>query len=247
VGAGPGDAGLITVRGRQRLRRADVVVYDRLVGRALLDLVPPHAILIDAGKTPGASGPAQAAIEALLIRHARLGRRVVRLKGGDPFVFGRGGEEASALAAAGVRVDVVPGVTSAIAVPAAVGIPVTHRGLSSSFAVVTGHEDPAKPSPAVDWRGLAGTVDTLVILMAVERLAAIVEELRAGGRAATTPVALVRWGTTPWQRSVVGTLEDIVERARTARLGPPAIVVVGEVVRLAGRTVLSRRTSRSRP
>jgi len=160
VGAGPGDPGLLTVRAAERLREAHVVVYDRLVNPELLDLAPPEALRIHAGKRVGAHCLPQAAINALLIRHASEGRFVVRLKGGDPFVFGRGGEEALALARAGIAFEVVPGVSSAIAAPAYAGIPVTHRGIAASFAVLTGHEDPSKESDAVDWRALATAVDT---------------------------------------------------------------------------------------
>ncbi|HEV8672507.1 MAG TPA: uroporphyrinogen-III C-methyltransferase [Methylomirabilota bacterium] len=233
VGAGPGDPGLFTLRGLRRLRRAEVVVYDRLVNPRLLDEAPPEALRIFAGKLTGSHCLPQAEINDLLIDHARRGRRVVRLKGGDPFVFGRGGEEASALAAAGIPFEIVPGVSSAVAVPAYAGIPVTHRGLASSFAVVTGHEDGGRQT--VDWGRLATAVDTLVVLMGVGSLPRIVGELRAHGRAAETPVALIRWGTTAAQETVTGTLADIVEQARTARLEPPVVAVIGEVVGLASR------------
>ncbi|HEV8309289.1 MAG TPA: uroporphyrinogen-III C-methyltransferase [Methylomirabilota bacterium] len=233
VGAGPGDPGLFTLRGLRRLRRAEVVVYDRLVNPRLLDEAPPEALRIFAGKLTGSHCLPQAEINDLLIDHARRGRRVVRLKGGDPFVFGRGGEEASALATAGIPFEIVPGVSSAVAVPAYAGIPVTHRGLASSFAVVTGHEDGGRQT--VDWGRLATAVDTLVVLMGVGSLPRIVGELRAHGRAAETPVALIRWGTTAAQETVTGTLADIVEQARTARLEPPVVAVIGEVVGLASR------------
>ncbi len=233
VGAGPGDPGLITVAGLERLREADVIVYDRLVSPRLLehpDLV--GAELIYMGKVAGEGHHDQSKINDLLIEKARLGKRVVRLKGGDPFVFGRGGEEAEALRAAGVPFAVVPGVTSATAVPAYAGIPVSHRGLAATFAVVTGHEDPDKGDPAIDWERLATAVDTLVLLMGVKTLPETVDRLIAGGRSPQTPVAVIRWGTTPDQRTVTGNLGDIVQRVRTAKLQPPAITVVGEVVRL---------------
>jgi len=230
VGAGPGDPGLLTVRALERLREAEVVVYDRLVNPALLDEAPPGALLIFAGKRVGSHCTAQAAINALLIHHAEAGRFVVRLKGGDPFVFGRGGEEALALSKAGIPFEVVPGVSSAIAVPAYAGIPVTHRGVASSFAVLTGHEDPSKDGDAVDWRALATAVDTLVVLMAVRSFPRIVGALLANGRPPETPVALIRWGTTEAQEVRVGTLGDIVERARG--LDAPVVAVIGEVVRL---------------
>ena len=247
VGAGPGDPGLITVAGLARIREADVIVYDRLVSERLLDHARPDAELIYVGKAPEyafgtpavARGPGpeaaphdQAAINQLLIDRAHAGKRVVRLKGGDPFVFGRGGEEGEALRAAGIPFEGVPGVTSAIAVPAYAGIPVTHRGVATSFAVITGHEDPAKGEPAIDWAGLAKGPDTLVFLMGVKNLPEIAANLTANGRPASTPVAVIRWGTTPEQRTITGTLADIAERVAEAGLTPPAITVVGEVVRL---------------
>ncbi len=230
VGAGPGDPGLLTVRGRRLLRRADVVVYDRLVDRRLLALAPSTAQRIFAGKARGDHTLPQATINAMLAAHARLGRRVVRLKGGDPFVFGRGAEEADALVAAGVRFVIVPGVSSAVAVPAYAGIPVTHRGLSSSFAVVTGHE--AAEGRPVRWDSLATAVDTLVVLMGHGALASIAARLMAHGRSADTPVALVRAGTTDAQDVVVGTLATIAERSDRAGLAPPVTMIVGDVVRL---------------
>jgi len=212
LGAGPGDPGLMTVRGLEVLRRADVVVYDRLVNPALLDEAPPEALRIFAGKRAGAHCLPQAQINARLIEHAWRGRVVVRLKGGDPFVFGRGGEEALALADAGVPFEIVPGVSAAVAVPAYAGIPVTHRGLASSFAVVTGHEDPGKDGPGVDWARLATSVDTLVLLMGARSLPRIAAELVAHGRAPDTPVALIRWGTTEAQEAVIGAVVALRER-----------------------------------
>jgi uroporphyrinogen III methyltransferase/synthase len=235
VGAGPGDPGLMTVRGLEALRRADVVVYDRLVNPALLDEAPPGALRLFAGKRAGGHCLPQVEITARLIEQARRGRSVVRLKGGDPFVFGRGGEEALALAEAGIAFEVVPGVSAAVAVPAYAGIPVTHRGLSSSFAVVTGHEDPAKDHAAVDWGRLATAVDTLVVLMGAASLPRIAAELVGHGRSPDTPVALIRWGTTDAQEVVVSTLGDIVTRAREARVAPPMLAIIGEVVRLRER------------
>jgi len=235
VGAGPGDPGLLTVRGLELLRAADVVVYDRLVNPALLDEAPPAALRIFAGKAAGAHSRPQAEINALLVAHARRGRRVVRLKGGDPFVFGRGGEEAAALAEAGIPWEVVPGVSAAVAVPAYAGIPLTHRGLASSFAVVTGHEDGGKEQAPVDWARLATAVDTLVILMGLRTLPTIVRQLLAHGRAPDTPVALIRWGTTAAQATLTGVLADIVDRAEAGRLAPPVVTVVGDVAALAER------------
>jgi len=230
VGAGPGDPELITVKGLRWLRRADVVVYDQLVNPSLLDEAPAGALRIFAGKSAGRHCLDQSAIDAIMIHHAEAGRLVVRLKGGDPFVFGRGGEEIVACALAGVAVEVVPGVSSAIAVPGAAGIPVTHRGLASSFAVVTGHEDPSKAGPAVDWERLATAVDTLVILMGVATLPRIAARLLTGGRHADTPAAVIHRGTTEAQRTVTGTLADIAERA--ADVPSPAVIVIGEVVGL---------------
>jgi uroporphyrinogen III methyltransferase/synthase len=232
IGAGPGDPGLITVAGVAALAEAEVVVYDRLVNAQLLALAPSSAERVFVGKEAGAHALQQEEINALLVEKARQGRRVARLKGGDPYVFGRGGEEAEALATAGVPFEVVPGVTSAVAVPAYAGIPVTHRGLASSFAVITGHEDPTKGETAVDWSKLATGVDTLVFLMGAATLPQIVEKLVEHGRPAATPVAVIRWGTTPAQEVVTGTLADIVRRVKEARLEPPAVTVVGEVVRL---------------
>lgn len=232
VGAGPGDPGLMTVRGLEALRRAEVVVYDRLVNPVLLDEAPETARRIFAGKHARAHCLPQSRINALLIEEAREGHIVVRLKGGDPFVFGRGGEEALALADAGISFEVVPGVSAAVAVPAYAGIPVTHRGLGSSFAVVTGHEDPDKGTAAVDWARLATAVDTIVVLMGLRSLSRIAAELVIHGRSPATPVALIRWGTTDAQETVIGTLADIVARAARARLEPPVLAVIGEVVRL---------------
>jgi uroporphyrinogen III methyltransferase/synthase len=228
VGAGPGDPELITLRGLRWLRRAEVIVYDQLAAPELLGEAPEDALRIFAGKSAGRHCLEQSAINAVLIHHARRGRLVVRLKGGDPFVFGRGGEEILACACAGVAVEVVPGVSAALAVPAAAGIPVTHRGLASSFAVVTGHEDPAKPESAVDWERLATAVDTLVILMGVGTLPRITARLLAAGRRADTPAAVIHRGTTEAEETVVGTLGDIA--ARAAQLQAPAVIVIGEAV-----------------
>jgi len=236
VGAGPGDPELITLRGLRWLRRAEVIVYDQLAPSDLLDEAPEDALRIFAGKSAGRHYLEQSAINAILIHHARRGRLVVRLKGGDPFVFGRGGEEMLACARAGVAVEVVPGVSAAIAAPAAAGIPVTHRGLASSFAVVTGHEDPAKPESAVDWERLATAVDTLVILMGVGTLPRITARLLAAGRSGDTPAAVVHRGSTKAEETVVGALGDIA--ARAAGIQAPAVIVIGEAV--AFRSLLAR-------
>lgn len=231
VGAGPGDPELITVRGLNRLRAAEVVVYDRLVDPRLLAEVPSDAELIFAGKARGFAALAQWEIEAVLVARALAGKRVVRLKGGDPYVFGRGGEEVATLTAAGIPVEVVPGISSAVAVPASAGIPVTHRELSSSLTIVTGHEDPAKPESAVDWAWLAQSNGTLVILMGLGQLARISERLLAGGRDPETPAAVIASGTTPEQRVVTAPLWQIAAVAGASHLVAPALVVVGDVVR----------------
>jgi uroporphyrinogen III methyltransferase/synthase len=231
VGAGPGDPRLITVRGLELLRHADVVVYDRLVNPKLLEEARPDARLVFAGKACGAHALPQHEINALLIAEARRGHRVVRLKGGDAFVFGRGGEEALALAEADIPFEIVPGVTSAVAVPAAAGIPLTHRGVASSFAVVTGHQDPGGAS-RVDWSGLAGAVDTLVVLMGLANLSTIARDLIAHGRDPETPAALIERGTMEAQRTVTTTLAGLPEAAATAGLESPVVVVIGNVVSL---------------
>ncbi len=235
VGAGPGDPGLVTQAGLRALRDADVVLYDRLAPPELLDACAEQAERIDVGKAPGRVAMTQEQINAALVGHARAGRRVVRLKGGDPLVFGRGGEELEALAEAGIEATIVPGVTSAIGGLAAAGIPVTHRGVAASFAVVTGHEDPSKPSAQVRWAQLAAATDTLVVLMGVGRLDAIARALIDGGRAPSSPAALVVDATTPRQRVVEATLDSIAEAAREAGVEPPTLLVVGDVVTLRGR------------
>jgi uroporphyrinogen III methyltransferase/synthase len=238
VGAGPGDPGLLTLKGRDLLGGADAVLYDGLVDARVLALARPGATLVDVAKTrPGGHatgyGAAQRAINDLLVAYGRALGCVVRLKGGDPFVFGRGGEEALALAEAGIPFEVVPGVSAAVAVPAYAGIPVTHRGLASSVAVVTGHESPDKPAgTGVDWARLATGADTLIVLMGVTRLPAVVARLLAHGRPAETPAAVVEQGTVPAQRVVVGTLAALPRLAAEAGLRSPAVIVVGEVVRL---------------
>jgi uroporphyrinogen III methyltransferase/synthase len=229
VGAGPGDPGLLTIRGLELLRKAEVIIYDRLVNPILLEEAPPESIRIFVGKLTDFHSLPQQRINEMLIIHARSGRLVVRLKGGDPFIFGRGGEEAEALAEAGIPFEVVPGVSSALAVPAYAGIPLTHRKLSSSFAVVTGHEA-CKTVPSVDWAKLATGVDTLVVLMGLKNLPNIVAKLLAHGRAPETPVALIHWGTTERQETVTGTLADILGKATTLR--PPVVAVIGNVVSL---------------
>lgn len=230
VGAGPGRADLITVRGLQLLHRADVVIYDRLIAQELLDEIRPGAECIFVGKEPGRHTLSQDAINDLLIARVRLGKQVVRLKGGDPFVFGRGGEEAAALAAAGLPFEIVPGISSAIGVPAFAGIPVTQRGVANAFAVVTGHAQAGAPDSA-DWEALA-RIPTLVVLMGLERIDAIVRRLLAAGRDCQTPAAVISWGTTDRQRVVSAPLGELPGALAAAALPAPAVLVVGEVAAL---------------
>jgi uroporphyrin-III C-methyltransferase / precorrin-2 dehydrogenase / sirohydrochlorin ferrochelatase len=230
VGGGPGDPDLITVRGRRLLAEADVVVADRLGPRDLLAELPPHVEVIDAAKIPYGRAMAQEAINDALIEHAKAGRYVVRLKGGDPFVFGRGMEEAEQLAEAGVPVTVVPGITSAVSVPGAVGIPVTHRGVAHEFTVVSGHVAPDDPRSLVDWPALARLRGTLVLLMAVERIGAIAQTLVRNGRDPGTPVAVVQEGTMAGERRLDATLATVAERAAAEGVRPPAVIVIGDVV-----------------
>jgi uroporphyrinogen III methyltransferase/synthase len=253
VGAGPGDPGLLTVRGAEVLARADVVVHDRLSARELLDLAPEGAERIDVGKSPDGPSTSQDEINELLVAHGRAGRTVVRLKGGDPFVFARGAEEAAALAAAGVDYEVVPGITSAIAVPAYAGIPVTLRYSSTSLTVVTGHEDPSKGRTDVGWEALAQVGGTIVVLMGVRHLREIAARLMAGGLPADTPAAAIRWGTRSQQSTVRATLATLADHP----LQPPATIVIGEVAAqhldwferrpLLGRSVVVTRTRDQSP
>lgn len=232
VGAGPGDPNLITVRGRELLATADVVVYDRLVHRGLLDSCRPDCQRISVGKRAGGHSVTQEEIEALLIEHARAGRKIVRLKGGDPLVFGRGGEEAQHLAAAGIAFEIVPGVTSAVAAGAFAGMPLSHRHVASTVIFATGHEDPEKPRAAVDWRALAAVPNaTLCLYMAMGHLEKISRELQAGGLGGDTPAACIEWASLGRQRTIVSTLGRIAPDAQTAGITAPAIVIVGEVVR----------------
>jgi len=231
IGAGPGDPGLMTLKGAKCLQEAEVVIYDHLISPELLDMARRDARLIYAGKEGGRHTLSQAEINERLLGEAGSGRVVARLKGGDPFVFGRGGEEAEELARAGIPFEVVPGVTSAISVPAYAGIPLTHRRFTASVAFVTGHEDPLKEQSEIDWKVLAG-MGTLVFLMGVRNLPQIAASLVAQGKNPDTPAALIRWGTTVDQETLTGTLADIAERAEAAGFKPPAILVVGGVVGL---------------
>ncbi len=233
VGAGPGDPELVTLKARRLIGGCDALVYDYLVNETLLDWVKGGCDRICVGKRAGFHSLPQEKIEALLVQLARKGLTVVRLKGGDPFIFGRGGEEALALRMAGVEYEVVPAVTAALGCAAYIGIPLTHRTASTAVTFLSGHEAPDKGTGAktVDWRAHAASGATLVLYMAMGRLAEITGELIAGGRAPSTPVAVVQWGTTPRQRSVNGTLADIVRHVEQAGIGAPAVVIVGEVAR----------------
>lgn len=231
IGAGPGDPGLITLKAVEALKLADVVIYDNLVNEGLLRYAPSDARFIYAGKKGGDHTLTQDRINELLAKEAREGNKVARLKGGDPFIFGRGGEEAEVLAEKHIPFEVIPGVTSAIAVPAYAGIPLTHRGLTSTVAFITGHEDPTKDQSDIDWQALTG-IGTLVFLMGVKNLGQITDALMSRGKLPETPAALIHRGTTPYQKILTGTLGNIVDRARIHAFRPPAILVVGQVVEL---------------
>lgn len=235
VGAGPGDPGLITLRGMERLRQADVVVYDYLANPALLSFAPKQAELVYAGKIGGRHNQDQGEINRLLVEKAGAGKTVVRLKGGDSFVFGRGGEECEALVDAGIPFTVVPGITAAIGAAAAAGIPLTHRALTPSVAFVTGHEDQEKEDSSIDWQRLSTGSGTVVFYMGMKYLQRNMEQLVSHGRSPETPVALVRWGTTPKQQVLIGTLADIADKAEAMQFKPPALTIVGEVVGLRER------------
>lgn len=235
VGAGPGDPGLLTLKGKWCLEASDVVVYDALVDTRLLDYAPPDAARVYAGKRDGHHSRPQEEINALLVGYARQGLTVTRLKGGDPFIFGRGGEEGLALGEAGIPFEVVPGVSAGLAVPAYAGIPITHRDVAAAVTFVTGHEHAGKGSGQVRWDALAASPGTLVIFMGLRTLPEIARRLVENGRPPATPAAVIRWGTTEAQVTVTGTLEDIAERAQVSGLGPPALVVVGDVVALRDR------------
>jgi uroporphyrin-III C-methyltransferase / precorrin-2 dehydrogenase / sirohydrochlorin ferrochelatase len=233
VGGGPGDPGLITVRGRQLLAEADVVVTDHLAPRSVLDELAPDVEIVDASKIPYGRAMAQEHINNTLISRVQAGRFVVRLKGGDPYVFGRGAEEVIACLRAGVPVTVVPGVTSAVAVPAAAGVPVTHRGVAQEFHVVSVHVAPEDERSTVNWAALGAARGTLVLMMAVERLAAVADALIRHGRPGTTPVSVIENGTLPTQRTIVATLDTVAPRVFKEGIRPPAVVVIGEVVNVA--------------
>jgi len=232
VGSGPGSEGMLTQHAREIIDSAEVVLYDQLPGEEILSTLPAGAELIDCGKYGGNHILEQDEIEALIVDRARAGKRVVRLKGGDPFMFGRGGEELETIRRAGIEAELVPGITSAIAVPASVGIPLTHRRFASQVTIMTGHEDPTKPESALDWSLLARSRGTIVILMGVKNLGKIAGLLVENGRVGTTPVAIIERGFRADQRVTVGILADIGERAVAVGVKPPAVIVIGEVVTL---------------
>ncbi|MDP4127336.1 MAG: uroporphyrinogen-III C-methyltransferase, partial [Bacillota bacterium] len=232
VGAGPGDPKLITIKGSECIAKADVLIYDRLASRRLLTLVRPDCELVYVGKSPDRHTLKQDEINQLLVDKGLEGKIVTRLKGGDPFVFGRGGEEAEALLEAGIQFEVVPGITSAISVPAYAGIPVTHRDFTTSFAVITGHEDPTKNETTIHWNHLAQSHGTLVFLMGMENLPLIAQKLMENGKKPTTPVGIIQWGTRPEQRTLVGQLDTIASEVKKEGFTNPSIIIVGEVVSL---------------
>ncbi|OPX63859.1 MULTISPECIES: uroporphyrinogen-III C-methyltransferase [unclassified Methanoregula] len=232
VGSGPGGTAFLTRRGREVIDRADVVLYDQLPGEEILASLPERAEKIDCGKYGGKHTLEQDAIEALMVDRARKGKIVVRLKGGDPFLFGRGGEELETVRAAGIAIEMVPGITSALAVPASVGIPLTHRKYASQVTVLTGNEDPTKPGPALDWELLAKSRGTIVILMGVANLAKIADALVKNGKEKTTPVAIIERGLRADRRVTTGTLADIAAVAKKTGVKPPAVIVIGNVVKL---------------
>lgn len=246
VGGGPGDAGLITVRGRQLMAQADTVIVDRLAPRDLLDELRPDVEVVDAAKIPYGRSVTQQEINRLLVERARAGRLVVRLKGGDPFAFGRGAEEVLACAESGVAVEVVPGVTSVTGVPAAAGVPVTHRGVTQEFHVVSAHVPPGDPRSTVDWASLGRSQGTLVLLMAVERVDAISRALMQHGRAPQTPVRVVEDGTLPTERALTTTLASAADEIAAAGIRPPAVVIVGDVVNIAREIEVLRSTREAR-
>ena len=232
VGAGPGDIGLLTVKGLRCLKKAEVVVYDFHLNAQVLNYINHNAEFIYAGKRGGHHTLTQDEINAILVKKAKEGKNICRLKGGDPFIFGRGGEEAEALSREGIEFEVVPGVSSSVAAPAYAGIPLTHRLVSSSFAVIPGYEDVTKKESTIDWSKISTGVGTLVFLMGVKNIDVITEKLIENGRSPDTPVAVIRWGTRPDQKTVIGTLKNIVEQVKEKHIKPPAVMVVGDVVKL---------------
>ena len=232
VGSGPGDLGLLTLKGLELIKKADVIIYDRLVSKTILKQIPSKTKKLYVGKSTGKHSVTQEKINELIVRESKQGKKVVRLKGGDPFIFGRGGEEAQSLFSASIPFEIVPGISSASAVPAYAGIPLTHRDYASSAAIVTGHESWAKKGSQVNWEGLANAVDTIVVLMGVSNLESIIKGIKKGGRHDDTPVAIIEDGTTRKQRVTIGKLSDIVEKARKSEVKSPAVIVIGDVVKL---------------
>jgi uroporphyrin-III C-methyltransferase len=232
VGSGPGGTGLLAQRARDVIQAADVVLYDQLPGENILATLPKHAELIDCGKYGGKHTLEQDEIETLMVNRAKQGNVVVRLKGGDPFLFGRGGEEMETVRAAGIEIEMVPGISSALAVPASVGIPLTHRKYASQVTILTGHEDPTKPEPALDWNLLAQSRGTIVILMGVANLPKIADALIANGKSKKTPIAIIERGLRKDRRVTTGTLANISAEAKKAGVKPPAVIVIGDVVKL---------------
>jgi uroporphyrin-III C-methyltransferase len=243
VGAGPGDQKLLTIKAFELLKEADVIIYDRLVSESILKMVPKNAEKIYVGKSSKKHELTQDKITELLIKKASEGKKVVRLKGGDPFLFGRGGEEAEALTEQGISFEIVPGVTSAIAAPAYAGIPLTHRDYASSVAIVTGHKA-ENAERSVNWAGIAGSVDTIVVLMGVGELEDIAKQLVEGGLNQNMPVALIEWGTLKQQRSLTGKIATIAEEAKKKNVKPPAVIVIGEVVNLGRKLAWFKKTPR---
>lgn len=232
VGAGPGDPGLLTVKGRDTIRQADTVVYDHLVDSAIVDLTPPNALRIYVGKKAGKHTYSQEEIHEILAREASAGKAVIRLKGGDPFIFGRGGEECAFLQERGIEFEIIPGVSALSAVPAYAGIPITCRDASAVFVAVTGHEHSCKSQSQVDWASLAKIQGTLIVFMGILNIRWIAEQLIQSGKSDQTPVAVIQWGTCPNQKTITGVLASIADRVEEAEIRPPGLIVIGEVVQL---------------
>ncbi len=232
VGAGPGDPELLCIKAYKIIERADVIIYDRLVSDAIIQLIPKKTDKIFVGKKPCNHHHQQNHINKILIKEARNGKIVVRLKGGDPFLFGRGGEEALMLRRAGIEFEVIPGISSALAVPTYAGIPLTHRGYSSSLTIITGHEDSTKSRNFINWGKIGNITDTIVVLMGINRLRKIVDQLLNAGKNSKTPIAIIEHGTTIHQREIIGTIGDIIKKAEEYDVRTPAIIVIGDVVKL---------------
>jgi len=241
VGAGPGDPELLCIKAYKIINKADVIIYDRLVSNSIIQLIPKKIEKIDVGKKPCNHYNSQKHINKLLVEEARKGRIVVRLKGGDPFLFGRGGEEALILRKDGIEFEVIPGISSALAVPTYAGIPLTHRGYSSSLTIITGHEDPTKSRNFINWEKIGTITDTIVILMGINKLKNIVEHLLQVGRNPKTPIAIIEHGTTTQQREIIGDIGDIIQKAEKYDVKTPAIIVIGDVIKLQKEIVWFKR------